>query len=844
MTMRRLLAIFAALMLALPPVSVRAQVEGGLDASLGGVMLPKALNNLGLQIGAKCDVIETASDGSIAASSNSFTSTAITFKASDVGKYIVIAGAGAAGAPLATTITAVSGHTATLAATATTAVPNLSLEDTAVLAAGTGYVPAQTITLAGGTHTTAAITTIDLTQVVSATVAAGGSGGTDGTKTVTGTTGTTIGTGGYFTASVTVSGGAITAVLSINTPAGAGLYSTNPTSLTVEPVTGDSLTGAQLNIVMGVAQAHPTTAGVYSVSAATLTQASSSGSGAGATFTATFNHADWYYGSDDGATINTALGGAVYNASFLLPSGGCGHSVPIVLPNPQPWGNPILRGQGRGITTLYPLTSIAESVDTGTAYSRGGGLFDLTVNAYKLATYGVLARRGTSMEFRNVEVKNALTAEWADGTGAGGNYFSDIEGWTEPGIFPPALRSTYNLYFRYSTDDVIIGSTFHNAATANIYDAAAANKYLGNHTFGYPFNNQATYGVETVYGNITLSGHEFDGAATAQLKIDGGSAVMASGIMQFNGLIGQTYGTEIATGLSNINLAGITFNQSGPSNTFTAAQAVVLDGTAPTQSILTNYPGFGGLLIGGALTVNGGANSYISGFMSFGDSASQIGSGPVTIRRTTNGFAGASIYNGSSGTAATSGLFFGNTTSTTEATIALNGGSFGGGNGANALNISGAAGVFLQYGLTNGLNIGSGGSVTMPAVTTGTNADFACFAAGGVMTLQTSACTISSLRFKLGWGLYKDDPLATLARFDVGTFRMAHQEHNPDHANASRLQIGLNAENVAKIEPRCAVYEPDGVTPKSYRQECLIGILVAGMQAQQREIEALKARRH
>jgi hypothetical protein len=64
---------------------------------------------------------------------------------------------------------------------------------------------------------------------------------------------------------------------------------------------------------------------------------------------------------------------------------------------------------------------------------------------------------------------------------------------------------------------------------------------------------------------------------------------------------------------------------------------------------------------------------------------------------------------------------------------------------------------------------------------------------------------------------------------------------SPDH-NYGGVQIGLSAENVAAIEPRCAIYENDGKTPKSYRQECLIAVLVAGMQVQQREIEALKAR--
>jgi hypothetical protein len=83
--------------------------------------------------------------------------------------------------------------------------------------------------------------------VTGATVAAGGTGGTAGTQTVTGTTGT----GTMFQASVTVSGGAITAVQSI---AVGGLYTASPTNLAAEPVTGAGLTGATLNLTMaGVA---------------------------------------------------------------------------------------------------------------------------------------------------------------------------------------------------------------------------------------------------------------------------------------------------------------------------------------------------------------------------------------------------------------------------------------------------------------------------------------------------------------------------------------------------------------------------------------------------------------
>lgn len=144
------------------------------------------------------------------------------------------------------------------------------------------YAPGDTVTLAGGSAPlgfSAGILNVTHTQVVSATVAAGGSGGTPGTQTVTGTTGT----GTKFQASVTVSGGgAVTAVLSITV---AGDYTVNPTVLTAEPVTGASLTGAELNVKMGVLTATRNTAGVYSVVPSNpVAQASTTGSGTGATF--------------------------------------------------------------------------------------------------------------------------------------------------------------------------------------------------------------------------------------------------------------------------------------------------------------------------------------------------------------------------------------------------------------------------------------------------------------------------------------------------------------------------------------------------------------------------------
>lgn len=159
-------------------------------------------------------------------------------------------------------------------------VTNTKLVSLLVNSPGTGvYAPGNTINLSGGTQSTTPVLTVSTTKVVSATIAAAGSGGVDGTQTVTGTTGT----GTKFQASVTVAGGIVTAVLSITV---GGSYTVNPTTPTLEPVTGASLTGAQLNVKLGVNTFALTNPGVFigNPVGGTLTQASTSGSGTGATF--------------------------------------------------------------------------------------------------------------------------------------------------------------------------------------------------------------------------------------------------------------------------------------------------------------------------------------------------------------------------------------------------------------------------------------------------------------------------------------------------------------------------------------------------------------------------------
>ena len=174
---------------------------------------------------------------------------------------------------------------------------------------------------------------------------------------------------------------------------------------------------------------------------------------------------------------------------------------------------------------------------------------------------------------------------------------------------------------------------------------------------------------------------------------------------------------------------------------------------------------------------------------------------------------------------------------------------------SSAWNFTSSGVGVLDYGTTTGATITSSVATTfshatikMTGITTGTNADTVCLKADGTLLIQAAACTISSMRFKNLIGGYggpldaMNNALDTITKLEPIVFTMKPGEKpNPD-PNYERPQIGLSAENVAAIEARCAIYEDDGVTPKSYRQECLIAVLVAGMQAQQREIERLKAR--
>lgn len=122
----------------------------------------------------------------------------------------------------------------------------------------------------------------------------------------------------------------------------------------------------------------------------------------------------------------------------------------------------------------------------------------------------------------------------------------------------------------------------------------------------------------------------------------------------------------------------------------------------------------------------------------------------------------------------------------------------------------------------------AGGGVFIKNISTGTNADFLCLSATNAVLIQASACTISSERFKENITVFSGDALAELDALKVQSFNLKNTGNRDP--NADRLQIGLIAENVAAVEPKCSIYEDDLATPKSYRPECITALLVSATQ--------------
>ena len=299
--MKRLIITLCLLLL---PYSLAAQTASGYVAT--GSTYPRELaDRAGERLnvkdfGAKGDT-NGWSDAIMAAGSTTLNSLKATFSPADVGKAIALSGSGAnASVQTGTIISFNNSHNIGVSFTATLNTPSNGLEYVLVSTQGTGYKIGDYLSPVGGTGVqTPPVVTVAAIAVVGATVANGGSGGTNGACTITGTTGL----GHWFTATGTVSGGALTGPLAITY---AGTLTTDPTNVASEPVTTNcNLTGTTVVLGMGVLGVQLTNPGAVTAMPASPAATTTSGSGTGATLTlVSFAYGGVFtYGTDDSAAV-------------------------------------------------------------------------------------------------------------------------------------------------------------------------------------------------------------------------------------------------------------------------------------------------------------------------------------------------------------------------------------------------------------------------------------------------------------------------------------------------------------------------------------------------------------
>lgn len=345
-----------------------------------------------------------------------------------------------------------------------------------------------------------------------------------------------------------------------------------------------------------------------------------------------------------------------------------------------------------------------------------------------------------------------------------------------------------------------------------------------------------TFGTTPIGGTATAEAARF--APSGDLLI--GTTTDGTGLLQVNG----------AATLLSARFAGAT------SGVTTLQPAATASGTITLPAGTTDFSATGGTSqvvkqtsVGGAFTVAQLACADLSNGATGCSTATGTSGATIPLLNGANTWS--ALQTGTAGMTYTGPIQLnvsngGSTTligtGTTTGTVQL------GGSGTQSITIGNGAGAktvtigSTTAGSTLSLNAPAAG-MSESGMSTGTAADVVCLTSGGVFILQAAgSCTISSARFK---EMVRDafaswwEPIGKVMALRPVSFYMKPMLHaNPDH-NFDREQIGLIAENVAAVDPRIALYEQDGETPKAYRPEAMISLLTATVQSQQREIYVL-----
>lgn len=514
-------------------------------------------------------------------------------------------------------------------------------------------------------------------------------------------------------------------------------------------------------------------------------------------------------------------------------------------PSPVLWGSPysVDLQNGLCLTISGPCTVYGTQNPTSTA--TAGNLGSLFISSFgNVGQLYIKQDNGTSTNwslipagasgFLKADGSTQLTADWGAGShaittnsvvvGSAANAIS--------GVQTIDTGSSSNLVLKTNGN---IGLTINSSQNTCVGASCLSTKFgVGDSSFNIAsFNGSNASGMNVIFENAAGAG----GFIGTPSNAAGSAFTFQPTSGDAMSLLGGTSGTVgiSATGVVNIS-------------TLTASQAVFTDGS---KNLVSNaVTGTGSVVRSASPTLTGtiaGASETLTGTLTVSSQATfSLGGGPFEevlqpvggsgtpgtellqlAADTThyNWFVGAQNNVNQGWEVTPSAGLSGSGSATTFSTPIL-----------KVTNVSGvpAVGVVGAFSATS--------TVTLSGITTGTNADFLCLSAGGVVLLQSSSCTISSARFKENIeDVEESSGLNELMQLRPVDFNMKKTSPaNPDLANATRTQLGLIAEEVAKVDPRLAIYEQDGKTPKSYRQEAVISVLIKAVQQQQAEIEALK----
>lgn len=546
------------------------------------------------------------------AGSNTLSASSAVFGPDDVGKFILITGAGETQTTGGITAVAVSDP-------------------------GEGFQAVPDATATGGSGSGAVLSV--LLGVKSATVESGGSGGTDGTYTFKALSG--VGQAAQF--SGVVSGGALTSITAIINPGAYADLPQNTTSVALDSTAGftvlprvtvvwkvvdilavSSGTGYPVSgttaALSGGNPTTPATIGTVTVApeilplSTTITAVSQDGKSVTlavpvrTAISNTSRPVTW--GHDDAPAINAALaqqaemGGMVFFPP--LPSGrNYGAATRIELP---PLGKVTLRAGGVR-TTVMALRTMNELLykDETPAYLGTQIIEGLTFDGSG-AVYAPGNCRAFNGRFFNVMFNNALKG---NNLIAGGGQYATLDtdrvtGSNSPEFYPSPAQLPEYCHKIGTSDGSINGLVGSNARIANIYDWNYGNNHYTNaHGFGYGYGSSNFYNFYAQYcilveGKARFTGVYADGASIAGVGIRNADVTVFGGICQWPASNGRpTVGKAVGVQLGRFALRGCVIGVDALDPP--APRKVVQVGSGSTTTTVLGNPGASYTSLGFAL---------------------------------------------------------------------------------------------------------------------------------------------------------------------------------------------------------------------------------------------------